>query len=489
MPAYPAFVGGTYPTSSLTADAERTVNLYVERMQAEGAKAPSALYGTPGFRAWSTVADVGGRALKAANGRMFGVMGGALYEWNSVGIATKRGTLLQDGNPAQIVFNGVVGGQLGIVSGGAVYAYTLATNTLTLTSLTAGYTHLVYASGYGLAFNPTTGRVQLSALNDLATYSGGDFFQRSTFPDPWQAMFDDPNGLIWLIGPETFEVWQFANPASSQPWAPLSGLYGRYGIVAPFAFSVTRKGNHWVAGSSEGGAEVVATRGGAPQAVSSYGINTAIANFRRAARISDAELFTYADQGHTFLNCAFPSGQGSIIESPTLTYDIEGQSWASRGKWNSATSVYDLWAPRVHVDIFGKHLVGDRSTGTIWEMDTAFHTDVDGQGIRRLRQAPALTDEHKRVPIDQLELLMDVGVGSQSGQGADPQALLRLSQDGGQTFGNEHRAAVGMVGQYRQRVKWTRLGAPVDAVARVVWTDPAPTRVVGAWLNNQEKVA
>lgn len=482
MPRWPAFIGGSYPAASHVQDSERTVNLYVERMQVEGGKNTSALYPTPGFRAWSSgVTDVGSRGIAVANGRFFAVIGAGLWEFSSTGVGTRRGTVAQDGNPAQLVFNGVVGGQLGIVSGGAVYSFELATNVLTPTSLTAGYTHLAYADGFGLAFNPTTGMVQLSALNDLSTFSGSDFFQRSKFPDPWQAMFVDPNGLIWLIGSETFEVWYNANPASTQPWAPLSGLFGRYGIAAAFAHGVGGAGNFWLSRSPEGGTTFVTSRGSEPAGVSTYAVNTAIANYRRTSRITDAEVLIYQDQGHTFPVVAFPSAMS------TWAYDVEGQNWAERGQWSTATGSYGLWAPRVHADCFGKHLVGDRTTGTIWEMDTAIHTDVDGKGIRRLRRTQGLTNEHKRMPINRVELLMDVGVGTVSGQGSDPQALLRVSHDAGQTFGNERRASVGRIGKYRKRVYWDRLGCPEDAVLEVVWTDPAPTRVIDAWINNMEQ--
>ena len=53
MPAYPAFVGGSYPASAYSADTERTINFFVEPHQAAGAKARSSLIGTPGFQAWS----------------------------------------------------------------------------------------------------------------------------------------------------------------------------------------------------------------------------------------------------------------------------------------------------------------------------------------------------------------------------------------------------------------------------------------------------
>lgn len=464
------------------------MNLYVERAESRGAKNPEGLLlPSPGFTAWSSgVTGVGARALTVADGRLFGLIAGGLWEFNSTGVATLRGTVAQDANPGQIAYNGVVGGQLGICSGGSVYRYTLATNSLSAAVLSGGYTHLGFADGYGLAFNPTTGRVQLSALNDFGTFSGSNFFARSKFPDPWQAMFIDPNGLIWLIGTETFEVW-YNTGQGTQPWAPLSGLFGRYGIVAPFAYTVTGLGQFWIATSPEGGIDVVSTRGAMPQPVSNSAMETAVEGFRRTGTIENAEMLSYHDQGQTFINSAFPDAVGNTLGyAPTWTYGIEMESWSERGQWNSSTGEYGLWAPRVHADCFGKHLVGDRTTGTIWVMDSTVSTDVDGNGIRRLRRTPGLTREHQRIPINDFEILMDVGFGTASGQGSDPQALLRVSEDGGNTWGNERRASIGRIGQYRKRVYWTRLGAPQDCVLEVVWSDPSPVRVVDAWVNNFE---
>lgn len=483
MPIFPGFIGGSNTSQSLVADAERTVNLFVEPMQSRGAPYPAALFPTPGFETWATVADVGSRCYFVANGRFFAVIGGGFYEFSSTGVATRYGTVTQDSNPAQMAYNGLVGGQLGICSGGSVYTFALATNAFAGPHFGgATVTMLSFADGYGLGFDLTSGKVYLSSLNDFSVWSLGTFFQRSKFPDPWQTMFVDPNGLIWLIGTETFEVW-YNTGAGTQPWAPLSGLFGRFGTVAPFAFGVSWAGMFWIARSAEGGAVAVRTKGSVPEAVSTYAVNGALAQYLRSNQIRDAELLLYQDQGHSFANFSFPSANA------TWSLDAEAQGWGERGAWNSAAGRYDVWAPRVHAECFGKHLVGDRSTGTVYVMDTTLTTEIDGTGIRRLRRTPGLIDEHKRVPIDQLELLMDVGFGTATGAGSDPQALLRVSQDGGHTFGNERRASIGRIGQYRKRVYWTRLGAPADCVVEVVWSDPSPVRVVNAFLNNAEKVA
>lgn len=484
MAKWPGFIGGSNTPQSLIADSERTVNLYVESTQSQAAANAAALFPTPGFTRWSTtgVTDVGARAACVANGRVFFVIGGGFYEFDVTGAGTRYGDVLQDSNPAQLVYNGIVGNQLGIASGGNVYSFNLATNTLSGPFLSGKAVMLAYAAGYGLAFDlANTRRVYFSALNDFTTWDLASFFQRSVLADPAQAMFVDTNGLVWVVGTDSFEVRQ-ASGSATTPFTVLSGLVGRYGIAAPFAFSLTGQGIQWLARMGpEGGLGLVATRGASiPQPVGTYSVNTAFEGYRRTSTISNAELMAYFDAGHTFVNVTFPT------PSATWTYDVEMQSWAERGQWNSVTGTYTLWAPRVHADCFGMHLVGDRTTGTIWEMSTTISTDIDGLGIRRLRRSPAIIEEHQRIPLDQIELLMDVGVTTS--QGFDPQVMLRMSQDGGRTWGNERRASMGRIGEYRRRVYWTRLGLNPDAVAEVSWSDAAPVRVIDAWINNAERV-
>lgn len=484
MPRFPSFVGDSGTVQSIIQDAEETINLYVARSDSPGSQAQSALFPAPGFDAWGVVNDVGGRGMAFVDNRFFAVMGPRLYEFDINGTPTDRGTVAVDQNPALIVYNGKVGNQLGIASGGNVYSYDMTTNTLSSAHMTGGFTHLAYAGGYGLALNPSTGFVRLSDLNDLSTWDPGQFFRRSLFADPWQALFVDSTNLAWLIGTDTFEVWQNTG-TGTQPWAPLSGLNGFYGIAAPFAYSVSGQGNFWLAQNRDGIGRFVATKGGIPQSVGSNAFHTAVSTYVRNARINDAEVFSYEQEGQTFAICAFPGAQSANPSTPTVwAYGVEAQSWAKRGMFSNGT--WRLWAPRVHAQAFGKHLVADRTTGTIWEMDTAFATDTDGNGIRRLRRSPHLNDEHKRHPVNQFELLMDVGLGLSTGQGSDPQVMLRVSDNGGRTWSNERIASAGRQGEWPKRVYWTRLGAAPDAVFEVSYTEPVPFRVVDAYVNNAE---
>ena len=485
MPRFPGFIFGSNTVQAASQDAERTVNLFVERAQARGSRNPEgSLLSTPGFNAWSSgVTDVGTRGMVVAAGRLFAVVGGGFWEFSSTGVGTRHGAVASDSNPAQLVYNGTVGGQLGIASGGSIYSFTLSSNTFAgphFGSVTT--TMLNFADGYGLAFAQGTGRVYLSTLNDVTSWSAGTFFQRSKFPDPWQTMFVDANGLIWMVGSETFEVW-YNTGTGTQPWAVLSGLYGRWGIEAPFAYSVSSLGQYWLGRSPDGGVIPVATRGSVPQPIGTYAVETAMEGYRRSGSITNAELLVYHDRGHTSPVFSFPN------QNASWGYDVEGQAWAERGQWDAASQQYKAWAPRCHADCFNKHLVGDRTTGTIWQMDTSYSTDVDGTGIRRLRRTPGLTDEHQRMPVDRFELLMDVGLGTQTGQGQNPRAMLRVSDDQGNTWSNELWRSIGRVGRYRQPVVWDRLGAKEDIVLELTISDPVPVRITNAWLNNAEQPA
>jgi hypothetical protein len=65
----------------------------------------------------------------------------------------------------------------------------------------------------------------------------------------------------------------------------------------------------------------------------------------------------------------------------------------------------------------------------------------------------------------------------------DPQAMLRWSDDGGSTWGNEHWRSIGKIGKYRDRAIWRRLGVATDRVYEVRVTDPVKAVIIDAQLD------
>jgi hypothetical protein len=68
---------------------------------------------------------------------------------------------------------------------------------------------------------------------------------------------------------------------------------------------------------------------------------------------------------------------------------------------------------------------------------------------------------------------------------ADPQVMLRWSDDGGHTWSNEHWTSIGKIGAYGYRAFWRRLGMTMklrDRVYEISGTDPVKIAIVGADL-------
>ena len=65
----------------------------------------------------------------------------------------------------------------------------------------------------------------------------------------------------------------------------------------------------------------------------------------------------------------------------------------------------------------------------------------------------------------------------------NPYVMLQWSDDGGNTWSNEHWLPVGRVGEYTRRMKWTRLGRARDRVFRVAVSEPCKWILVDAWVD------
>ena len=141
----------------------------------------------------------------------------------------------------------------------------------------------------------------------------------------------------------------------------------------------------------------------------------------------------------------------------------------------------------------GLNYVGDYSNGIIYLLDPSNYTD-NGQEIRRLRRAPHLVTDLQREYLEELQIQFQPGIGltgitqplNSETVGANPQAMLRWSNDGGSTWSNEHWTSIGAVGLYKNRAIWRRLGWARDRVFEVVVTDPVNAVIISANLKASE---
>lgn len=479
---FPSFVGGSYTPQSPITDAEALFNWYVELSEVPGATARASLYQIPGVTAFATALATGcrGTFTDDATGRTFAVFGASFVELDlTLQTFTVRGTVAVDANPAMICTNGAGGGQLGISSGDKGYCYDLGTNTLT-EELASGCTQMAVLYGFGLAFDKASGTVFLSDLFDLTTWDPTQFFQRSINADPWQAMHVTPYGYIVLPGTQTGETWYNAGTFPI-PFAPdPSGQFAR-GCAATFSITQVGDAACWLSRGVEGDVQVVRQSGFTPQRISTHPVELAIADYNDASTIDDAIGQCYGEHGHLFYLLTFPTADATWCFDALLAG--KANPWHQRGTWISENTAFTYWRPVFHTFAGGLHLMGDPETNVLYVLDHAVYTDVDGRVIRRVRRSPAVLKAHERLFVDLLEIFCETGVGTEAtGQGFDPVFMLRVSRDGGRTWGNQRTAKLGKLGEYWRRVIFRQFGLCRSLVFELSITDPVPARITDAYL-------
>jgi hypothetical protein len=334
--------------------------------------------------------------------------------------------------------------------------------------------------GYFLSFDASDSKFYISALNDGTSWDATQYAQRSIAPDPWKAMVVDGSRQIWLIGEQTGEVWYDAG-TSPFPFAPVPGAVFGYGTPAPFSVKLAGTAMCWLSQTADGAGIVVATSGVVPARISTYAVETAIAGYARDSIITDAEALVYSEAGHTFYCLTFPSANA------TWVFDLTTGVWHERGVWDASLGIYDVWAPRSHCYGFGKHLIGARDSGLICSMDTSFTTECNGDVIRRLRIPPPIfrAPGVRRMFVSRMELILETGLGTATGQGVNPQVMLRSSTNA-KTWSNERLATAGAMGAYDAQVVWTRLPSSLKLwVPEITVTDPIPWRIMGAEIDGR----
>lgn len=477
MSAFPSFIGPSYTARSQQADCERTINLFLERSDVPGSRFPWSLYSAPGLPAFGSVGLAPGRAAFAQDGRCFAVIGYGFYEIDSAGVATLRDTVENDGLPATISSSGDAGGELFITAGGKGYCYNLGSNALT-TELTSGANVGAYVGGYFLSLDTSISTLRISDFLDGTTWDPSQVALRSSAPDKWVGMLV-VHDEIWLFGTETSEIWRdygTASPAYPFVFAPVPGAVIEQGIGAAFSVARAQSTPIWLGANEQGQGVVYRGNGyGVPRRISNHAVETAIQGYET---ISDALAFAMQYRGHTFYVLTFPTADH------TWVYDDTSEQWVEWLFWDVDTATWRAYRPMFHAMAFGDHFALDRQTGAYYRMAADTYTDAGGAPLRRLRRAPLPATDDTRVILDEFSLTADVGVGLSTGQGSDPQAMLRLSRDTGHAWGNEHWTSLGAMGEYRTRVIWNRLGQVRGdrGVLEVVVADPVPFSVSGAAL-------
>jgi hypothetical protein len=314
---------------------------------------------------------------------------------------------------------------------------------------------------------------QLWAASDLLSpiTDSLSFASKDGSPDDLVAIIVDRRE-VYLLGEMSSEAWLDVGSVPF-PFQRIQGSSTQQGIAA--AYSCARVGNSfaYVSKNNRGESTIVQMNGYIPQRISTHAVETTLVG----QDVSDAIAWTYQLGGHETYVVTFPSiGDNGL----TWAYDITTGLWH---KWLYTNNQNQYERHRGNCCAFFNQqvLLGDYENGKLYRLSLSQYTD-DGQLIRRLRRCPHITTDLQRQYFAELQIQFQPGVGLPVGQGQDPQAMLRWSDDGGFTWSNENWVTIGKQGQYFTRAMWRRLGFARDRIFEVVVTDPIKAVIVSANL-------
>lgn len=463
------FVGASYMARSKTFDAQRCVNLYPEMSQSGPgpSKSIAALIGTPGLALWVALAGGGVRGLfRFTATQSVAVVGSNVWRVGSDAVATLIGTIPLGTTPVSMASNGQV---VMLVTG--PNGYVIDPAALSLTPISDADFHgadtVDFIDGYFVFNQPGTGKFQITNLYSTQI-DPLDFATAEGAPDLLISLIVDHREL-WLFGETSTEVW-FNSGNVDFPFERIQGAFIEQGCAA--AFSVAKMDNtvFWLAADGRGQGTVQRAAGYQPQRISTHALEFAIASY---SRIDDAVAFTYQQEGHSFYQLNFPTA------GKTWVFDASTGLWHERAWRNPVDGVLSRHRAQCQMAFAGETIVGDWETGNLYRLDLDTYTD-NGNPLPRIRACSHLAADFKWQFFTALQIDMEAGVGLTAGQGSDPQAMLRWSDDGGFTWSNEMWAKIGKIGERRTRVRWRRLGKSRDRVFELTITDPVKVVIVGA---------
>jgi hypothetical protein len=497
-------LGSTYVARSVNAADARMVNLFPEIVP-EAGKEPGFLLRAPGLRKLATIGTGPIRGLWQLGGFLYVVSGNTCYKVTSNYTATALGAVA-GATPVSISDNGT---QIFIAANGPSYIYDTSTDVFQQISDPdfPGAVTVGYLDGYFVFNEPNSQKFWVTSLLDGTSIDALEFASAEGSPDGLVGLIVD-HREVWLFGTNSVEVWYDAGLLDF-PLQRVQGAFNEIGCAAPYSIAKLDNGVFWLGKDARGEGIVYRANGYTGQRISTHAVEWRIQQY---GNLSDAIGYTYQQDGHSFYVLIFPDA------NTTWVYDVASQAWHERAGWKNGA--WTRHRSNCQVAYNNMVVVGDYQDGRIYELDLEhYQDDTDAQRwYRSWRALPTGQNDLKRSAQHSLQLDCETGVGldglayqdnlqwffttsngdqmtTTSGDvlmfsppyvvGADPEAMLRWSDDGGHTWSYEHWAKMGRIGQFGYRTIWRRLGMTMkirDRVYELSGTDPVKIAIMGAEL-------
>lgn len=459
-------LGGSYTARTVNAAVSRMVNLFPEAIP-EGGKGPAFLSRCPGLVKKATVGIGPIRGLHEFGGYAYAVSGQGLYKISPSYSATLIGTISGSGS-VSMSDNGT---QLFIACNPSGCIYNASTGILASISDVdfPGAVTVGYIDGYFVFNEPDSQKVWVTSLLDGTAIDPLEYASAEGSPDRVVAI-SVTHREVWIFGSSSVEVW-YNSGSLDYPLTRISGAFIETGCVAAYSIAQLDNTLFWLGSDNRGSGIVFKASGYGAVRVSNHAIESAILEYES---VDDAIAYSYQQGGHSFYVLTFPT------DGKTWCYDVATNEWHERAGFLDGQ--FTRHRSNCHVHFNRENIVGDYNSGDLYAFDlNTFADDIyEQKWLRSWRALPTGGSNLDSVIHGHLQIDFEAGVGLSTGQGDNPQVMLRWSDDGGHTWSNEHWRSIGKIGEYSAKAIWRRLGRSYDRVYEISGTDPVGINIMGA---------
>jgi hypothetical protein len=449
--------GPTYTSRSLPVSSQLTQNFYIEIGRESENQA--TLQPFPGLLSFATAGAGADRGMCEFDGVLYKVSGNYLYSISSNGTATQIGFIEGSGYCClRSVFSHLV-----IATGeGKPYSYDGTTLTQGADADLTSSATVAYINNRSV-YDGDEADVIFSDLSAPLSVDSANITASDVNPDDTLAVYSWRQQVM-VFGGESITPY-YNSGTGSPPFDVIQNSVQEIGISAIHSIASNNNALYFL-GSDK---RVYAITGLQPQPVDNPAISNEIAGY---AGVSDGIGMCLTLNGNNFYLLTFPSNGSWLFN------ESSGWTKLSFGT-DGAPSLINSYCY-----IYGKHLVGDRRNGNVYELDLETFTD-NGTTIIRQRDTVKISGKDLGVPgkelfQSKLELIIETGVGIANGQGSDPQLMMSYSDDGGRTWSAEQWASMGAMGDFTKRLEWFDLGSFYERMFRFKVSDPVKTVFISA---------
>lgn len=454
----------SYRLPSPAASSSRLLNVFAEQAPRDSTKGPVILRRAPGIKPWIEIGEGPIRGAILHDQTLYALSGEELYEIAPNGNATAVTGSVAGAERVRMATNG---NDIVIVRPQEHSAYHFDGTSVSQISdpvfLDWSASDVAFVDGYFVFVRPGTSAFFNSGLNAV-TFNALDFATADGAPDPLISLLVDHRELV-LFGTETTEFWYNAARPTGSPFARSPGGLIELGCAAAHSPGKQDSAIYWLASDLT----VRRQAGTAPQRVSQHGIEAIL----QRSTIGDAFALTYSQEGHHFYALQLPNA------GRTLVFDT------TTGEWHERESLgYGRWRANVLIKAYGMQLVGDAHSGKIGILDPDTHEEW-GEPQRVAWTYQPVYAERNRASHRRFEIVFNAGHGVTVGQGQNPLATLKVSDDGGETWRARPTRSLGQMGKYKARAVWWNCGSSRDRVYQIEVTDPVPLFVFDTVLEGE----